>query len=168
MGYTYPKELEKAKRRIHILEGLIHMVDDLEEVIKLIRASKGKADAKNKIMEAFGFTELQAEAIVTLQLYRLSSTDVNALIAENSELHEKVRRLEIILSNEKELLKVNKELTATTLKLKEIINKLAETDMQQMSGLTTEKVYVEMLRQYTDLLKITVELKKRIDLLEAK
>ena len=101
-------ELEKAKRRIHILEGLIHMVDVLEEVIKLIRSSKGKADAKSKIMEAFGFTELQAEAIVTLQLYRLSSTDVNALIAEKSELDEKVRYLEMILSNEKELLKVIK------------------------------------------------------------
>ena len=101
-------ELEKAKRRIHILEGLIHMVDVLEEVIKLIRSSKGKADAKSKIMEAFGFTELQSEAIVTLQLYRLSSTDVNALIAEKSELDDKVRYLEMILSNEKELLKVIK------------------------------------------------------------
>ena len=101
-------ELEKAKRRIHILEGLIHMVDVLEEVIKLIRSSNGKADAKNKIMEAFGFTELQAEAIVTLQLYRLSNTDVNALINEKGELDEKVAYLEMILSNEKELLKVIK------------------------------------------------------------
>ena len=101
-------ELEKAKKRIHILEGLIHMVDVLEEVIKTIRQSNGKADAKKRIMDLFGFTELQAEAIVTLQLYRLSNTDVNALIAENSELHEKVARLEIILSNEKELMKVIK------------------------------------------------------------
>ena len=101
-------ELEKAKKRIHILEGLIHMVDVLEEVIKIIRASKGKADAKNNIMNAFNFTELQAEAIVTLQLYRLSSTDVNALIAEKGELDEKVAYLEMILSNEKELLKVIK------------------------------------------------------------
>ena len=84
------------------------------------------------------------------------------LIEENSE------KIKTLSKNQKELLKVNKELAATTLKLQEMINKLAETDMQQMSGLTTEKVYVEMLRQYTDLLKITVELKKRIDLLEAK
>ena len=101
-------ELEKAKKRIHILEGLIHMVDVLEEVIKEIRSSKGKADAKNRIMATFGFTELQAEAIVTLQLYRLSSTDVNALISEKGELDDKVRYLEMILSNEKELLKVIK------------------------------------------------------------
>ena len=101
-------ELEKAKKRIHILEGLIHMVDVLEEVISEIRSSKGKADAKNKIMARFGFTELQAEAIVTLQLYRLSSTDVNALISEKADLDQKVARLEIILSNEKELLKVIK------------------------------------------------------------
>lgn len=101
-------ELEKAKRRIHILEGLIHMVDVLEEVIRLIRSSNGKADAKAKIMHTFGFTDLQAEAIVTLQLYRLSNTDVNALINEKSELDQKVLYLEMILSNEKELLKVIK------------------------------------------------------------
>ena len=101
-------ELEKAKKRIHILEGLIHMVDVLEEVIKEIRSSKGKADAKNRIMNVFGFTELQAEAIVTLQLYRLSSTDVTALINEKSDLDERVKYLEMILSNEKELLKVIK------------------------------------------------------------
>ena len=101
-------ELEKAKKRIHILEGLIHMVDVLEEVIKEIRQSKGKADAKSRIMNRFGFTDLQAEAIVTLQLYRLSSTDVNALIAEKGELDQKVKYLEMILSNEKELLKVIK------------------------------------------------------------
>ena len=101
-------ELEKAKKRIHILEGLIHMVDVLEEVIKTIRQSNGKADAKKRIMDLFNFTELQAEAIVTLQLYRLSNTDVNALIAENDELQEKVKYLEVILSNEKELLKVIK------------------------------------------------------------
>ena len=86
-------ELEKAKRRIHILEGLIHMVDVLEDVIQEIRSSKGKADAKLRIMNRFGFTELQAEAIVTLQLYRLSSTDVNALINEKSELDERVKYL---------------------------------------------------------------------------
>ena len=101
-------ELEKAKKRIHILDGLIRMVDVLEEVIKVIRASKGKADAKANIMNEFGFTDLQAEAIVTLQLYRLSSTDVNALIAEKAELDQKVAYLEMILSNEKELLKVIK------------------------------------------------------------
>ena len=84
------------------------MVDVLEDVIQEIRSSKGKADAKLRIMNRFGFTELQAEAIVTLQLYRLSSTDVNALINEKSELDERVKYLEMILSNEKELLKVIK------------------------------------------------------------
>ena len=113
-------ELEKAKKRIHILEGLIHMVDVLEDVIRIIRASKGKADAKNNIMNAFNFTELQAEAIVTLQLYRLSSTDVTALIAEKSELDQTVAYLENILSNEKELLKVIKS------ELKEIKNAIGK------------------------------------------
>lgn len=84
------------------------------------------------------------------------------LIEENSE------KIETLSKNQKELLKVDKELAATTLKLQKMIHELAETDIQQMSGLTTEKVYVDMLKQYTDLLKITIELKKRIDLLEAK
>lgn len=90
------------------------------------------------------------------------------LIVSSNLMEENSEKIETLSKNQKELLKVNKELTATTLKLQEMINKLAETDMQQMSDLTTEKVYVEMLQQYTDLLKITVELKKRIDLLEAK
>ena len=101
-------ELEKAKRRIHIVEGLIKMVDVLDGVIKEIRQSNGKANAKERIMAAFGFTDRQATAIVELQLYRLSNTDINALILENKELHEDVLRLEHILSNEKALLKVIK------------------------------------------------------------
>jgi len=99
-------ELEKAKKRIHILEGLIKMVDVLEEVIAEIRSSNGKADSKMRIMNRFGFTEFQAEAIVTLQLYRLSNTDVNALLQENDELHKTVAYLEKVLSSEKELLKI--------------------------------------------------------------
>ena len=102
-------ELEKAKRRIHIVSGLIRMVDVLDEVIKEIRQSNGKADAKERIMKAFDFTEKQATAIVELQLYRLSNTDINALINEKGELEDKVNELEIILSNEKVLLKVIKK-----------------------------------------------------------
>ncbi len=101
-------ELDKALKRIHIIEGLIRLVDVLDEVIAIIRKSKSKSDSKVNIIEAFGFTELQAEAIVTLQLYKLSSTDVEALIKENDELQQLVDRLNLILSSEKELLKVIK------------------------------------------------------------
>lgn len=101
-------ELEKAQKRIHILEGLIRLVDVLDEVVHIIRHSKNKADSKANIIEKYHFTELQAEAIVTLQLYRLSSTDINALIEENDELVKIVDRLTIVLNSEKELMKVIK------------------------------------------------------------
>lgn len=95
--------LEKAKAREHIVLGLIKMVSILDQVIKTIRESNNKADSKQKIMERFNFSELQAEAIVTLQLYRLSNTDVTELELENMSLKTKIETLEKILTNEKEL-----------------------------------------------------------------
>ena len=62
------------------------MVSILDDVIRTIRASKNKQNSKENLMKKFEFTELQAEAIVTLQLYRLSSTDINALIKEQKDL----------------------------------------------------------------------------------
>ena len=91
-------DLKHAKARYHIVEGLIKCISILDEVIKVIRASKNKADAKENLVKEFEFTIEQAEAIVTLQLYRLSSTDVTALIAEKSELDQTVAYLENILS----------------------------------------------------------------------
>lgn len=106
--------LEKAKKREHIVVGLIKMVSILDDVIKTIRESKNKADSKEKIMERFYFSELQAEAIVTLQLYRLSNTDVNELELESESLREQIAELEKILTNEKILNEViEKELKAT-------------------------------------------------------
>lgn len=101
-------ELDKAKKRLHIVEGLIKMVSILDEVIKTIRASKNKADSKENLVNKFGFTPTQAEAIVTMQLYRLSSTDVQALLDEQAMLNENIKRYNLILENEKELLKVIK------------------------------------------------------------
>src|SRR5690554_1524742 len=73
-------ELEKASKRSHILEGLIKMTSVVEEVIKIIRKSENKSNAKLNLETKFGFSELQSEAIVMLQLYRLSTTDINALM----------------------------------------------------------------------------------------
>ncbi|MFI3252625.1 MAG: DNA topoisomerase IV subunit A [bacterium] len=101
-------ELEKTLKRLHIIEGLMKLLDVTDEVIRIIRGSKNKADSKVNIIAAFGFSELQAEAIVMLNLYKLSSQDINALIEENNELNEYVEKLNLILSNEKELLKVIK------------------------------------------------------------
>ena len=67
---------QKAKDRLHIVEGLMKALSILDEVIKTIRASKDKRDAKNNIISKFAFSEVQAEAIVSLQLYRLTNTDI--------------------------------------------------------------------------------------------
>ena len=101
--------LTKAEKRLHIVLGLIKMVDILDDVIKTIRASKNKQNSKDNLIKKFEFTDLQAEAIVTLQLYRLSSTDINALIKEQSELEKTIVDLESILSSEQKLLNVIKK-----------------------------------------------------------
>ena len=81
----------------------------LDEVIATIRSSNDKRDAKNNLIEKFAFTEPQAEAIVSLQLYRLTNTDITALQEEAKELDQKIKELEEILSNDKKLLKVIKD-----------------------------------------------------------
>lgn len=101
-------ELQKAQKRAHIVEGLIKALSILDQVIHAIRKSKDKKSAKTHLMELFGFTEDQAEAIVSLQLYRLTNTDVTALQKEASQLQDKIQELQLILDNEKELFKVMK------------------------------------------------------------
>ena len=102
-------ELNKASKRLHVVDGLIKMVDILDDVIKTIRASKNRADSKQNIMNNFGFTELQAEAIITMQLYRLSNTDIMQLKEEKETLTQDIKRYNEILGSEKVLLKVIKE-----------------------------------------------------------
>jgi len=102
-------DLNKAKDRAHIVEGLIKAISILDELIATIRASKNKQDAKKRIMAEFDFSEPQAEAIVTLQLYRLTNTDVTTLKKEAEELKKSIEKLELILGNEKELLKTIKK-----------------------------------------------------------
>ncbi|HLS35683.1 MAG TPA: DNA topoisomerase IV subunit A [Bacillota bacterium] len=102
-------DLEKAKTRAHIVEGLIKAISVLDELIQTIRESKNKQDAKERIKEAFGFTEEQAEAIVTLQLYRLTNTDVVALREEANQLKEEITNYETILNSESKLLATIKE-----------------------------------------------------------
>lgn len=102
-------ELRVAKKRMHILEGLIRALSILDEVINTIRASKNKSDAKLNLVKQFEFTEEQAEAIVTLQLYRLTNTDVTELESELKHLQAEVARLEAIIQNEDQLKSVMKE-----------------------------------------------------------
>ncbi|QHE52328.1 DNA topoisomerase IV subunit A [Pontibacillus sp. HMF3514] len=102
-------DLRKAKERAHIVEGLMKAISILDDVISTIRASKDKQDAKKQIMNAFGFTDAQAEAIVNLQLYRLTNTDITSLEKESEELKQKIEELETILNNENKLLNVIKK-----------------------------------------------------------
>ncbi|EOI00443.1 DNA topoisomerase IV, A subunit [Enterococcus moraviensis ATCC BAA-383] len=102
-------ELNKAKRRQHIVAGLIKALSILDKVIETIRGSKDKKDAKMNLVKAYAFTEEQAEAIVTLQLYRLTNTDITQLEKEAEELNELVTELTKILSDEKELFNVMKK-----------------------------------------------------------
>jgi topoisomerase-4 subunit A len=99
-------DLRRAQKRLHIVDGIIKMMDVLDEIITLIRASKNKRDAKSKLIRTFKFTEEQSEAIVTLQLYKLSSTDINALQNELEKLELMITELNLILKNEKELERV--------------------------------------------------------------
>ena len=96
-------DLEHAKARLHIVEGLIKAVSILDELVATIRASKDKRDAKDNIMIKYGFTELQAEAIVTLQLYRLTNTDVTLLEEELKNLNIIIAGLNQILNDDNKL-----------------------------------------------------------------
>lgn len=102
-------DLAHAKARYHIVEGLIKCISILDEVIKTIRASKNKADAKENLVKEFEFTEMQAEAIVTLQLYRLTNTDVVALENEKEALEKIINGLTAILGSEEVLKSVMKK-----------------------------------------------------------
>ena len=96
-------DLAFYRKNYHIIQGLIKAISILDEVIKVIRASKNKADAKENLVKSFGFTMEQAEAIVTLQLYRLTNTDIVTLEEESEKLEEKIRECEEILSDESKL-----------------------------------------------------------------
>lgn len=102
-------ELDNAEKRMHIVEGLIKALSILDKVIELIRSSKNKRDAKENLIEVYEFTEEQAEAIVMLQLYRLTNTDIVALEGEHKELEALIKQLRNILDNHDALLNVIKE-----------------------------------------------------------
>ena len=101
-------ELDQAKARAHILEGLIRAVDCLDEIIRLIRASKNGREAKEKLIATFDFTEIQAQAILDLRLQRLTGLEILALRKEYEELKALIVRLESILASEKKLLQLLK------------------------------------------------------------
>ena len=111
------KELEVAEKRFHIVEGFIKAIDVLDDVIKTIRESKSKKHAGENLIEKFGFTEAQAEAILELMLYRLTGLEIKVFLKEHKELQALIKKLKKILADENELLNVIKT------ELKEITDK---------------------------------------------
>ncbi|ABV62388.1 DNA topoisomerase IV subunit A [Bacillus pumilus] len=145
-------ELRKAKERHHIVDGLIKALSILDEVIATIRSSNDKRDAKNNLMEKYDFTEAQSEAIVSLQLYRLTNTDITQLRDEANELDVRIAELEDILGNEKKLLKV---ITNSLKKLKKtyaddrrsvIEEKIEEIKINLEVMIASEDVYVTVTK----------------------
>ncbi len=96
-------ELDKILKRLHIIEGLVIALDKIDLLIKIIRASENKKAAIVNICNEFGLTTEQSEAIVNLQLYRLTNTDINDLLLEKDKLNERVQYLRNILSNQEVL-----------------------------------------------------------------
>ncbi len=143
---------EKAEKRLHIVEGLIRVISILDEVIALIRASENKADAKENLKVSYNFTEEQAEAIVTLQLYRLTNTDVVVLQEEEAELREKIAMLAAIIGDErtmynlmkKELREVKKKFATPRLSSLEDTAKAIEIDTASL--IAEEDTYVSVTK----------------------
>ncbi|MCJ0912381.1 DNA topoisomerase IV subunit A [Mammaliicoccus sciuri] len=143
-------ELSQAQKRMHIVEGLIKALSILDEVIETIRASKNKRDAKENLIAKYEFTEEQAEAIVMLQLYRLTNTDIVSLENEFDELKQTIERLKDILQNEKSLFKVIKnELRAVRKefadeRLTEIEEKIEEIKIEKEILVPSEETIVSV------------------------
>lgn len=102
-------DLEKAEDRAHVLEGLVKALNLLDAVIETIKASKNRQDAQNNLVAKFGFSERQADAILTLQLYRLTNLEIHSLEKEHAETVKKINQLRAILNNPKKLLGVIKD-----------------------------------------------------------
>ncbi|MDQ0154521.1 DNA topoisomerase IV subunit A [Robertmurraya andreesenii] len=133
-------DLQKAKDRQHIVEGLMKALSILDEVIATIRASKDKRDAKDNLIIKFQFSEAQAEAIVSLQLYRLTNTDITALQQEAEELANKIEELSSILESERKLLSVIKK------ELRDVKKRFADPRRTQIEAEIEEiKINLEVL-----------------------
>ena len=126
-------DLNHAEKRMHIVEGLMKALSILDEVIALIRHSKNKKDAKDNLVKEFDFTEAQAEAIVMLQLYRLTNTDIVALEEEHEELQKLIEEYRNILDNHDALLNVIKK------------------SLQRFENVLKHHVYLQLKRKYQKL-----------------
>ncbi|EIQ82062.1 UNVERIFIED_CONTAM: DNA topoisomerase IV subunit A [Streptococcus canis] len=118
----------KAEKRLHIVEGLIRVLSILDEIIALIRASDNKADAKENLKVSYDFSEEQAEAIVTLQLYRLTNTDIVTLQKEENDLRDLITTLSAIIGDEVTMYNVMKR------ELREVKKKFANPRLSELQA----------------------------------
>ena len=136
-------ELQQAEARAHILEGLIIAVDNLNEVIRLIRSSKTPKEAREKLMQAFSLTEIPAQAILDMRLQRLTNLEVLALRKEYEELQKRIEMLRGILASEKKLMNVIKK------ELKEIRDAYADPRRTEIAP-SFEQIVVEEEKPVAD------------------
>lgn len=145
-------DYEQKSKRAHIVDGLIRAVSIMDEIIHLIRQSKNKADAKKNLIERFDFSEQQAEAIVTMRLYRLTNTDVKELKQEQSLLKKEMKRLHAILTDvntlHQVLIEELEEINAKihTPRLSEIQAKVQEIVIDKRAMVADEMVMVPITR----------------------
>ena len=126
-------ELSQKEKRMHIVEGLMKALSILDEVIELIRSSIDKKEAKQKLQEKYEFSEAQAEAIVTLQLYRLTNTDITLLQDEHKSLNMEIERLNSIINHEEILKSVLKdELKAVNKSIKIDRQSIIEEEIEEI------------------------------------
>ncbi len=143
---------DKKKDRLHIIDGLIKAISILDSVIETIRKSNDKKDAKEKLQQNFLFTEVQAEAIVNLRLYRLSNTDISELREEFSTLTKEVSELEAIINSSvvlnsvlvKELEKINKDVIVP--RRTEIQEEVSEIVIDKLAMVPNEECYISLTR----------------------
>jgi len=137
------KELEIARKRFHIVEGFIKAIDIMDDILKTIRASKSKKDSEENLMKKFEFTQIQAEAIVELMLYKLTGLEIKVFQKEYAELERQIKMLNKILESEKELYKViKKDLT----EVKEKYNDCRKTEIivnDEMAKIENEELILE-------------------------
>lgn len=119
---------DKAEKRLHIVEGLIRVLSILDEIIALIRSSDNKADAKENLKVSYDFSEEQAEAIVTLQLYRLTNTDIVTLQNEENDLRDLITTLSAIIGDEATMYNVMKR------ELREVKKKFANPRLSELQA----------------------------------
>ncbi|HCN56593.1 MAG TPA: DNA topoisomerase IV subunit A [Exiguobacterium sp.] len=137
-------DLEQAKRRQEVVSALMTAISVLDETLALIRSASNKSEAKDKLIERFSFTDRQAEAVVMLQLYRLTNTDIVELQEEAAKLEKEIARLEKILNDEKTRNRlIIKELTVLKEQVADKRRSTIEAEVEELKLKTEVMIAVE-------------------------